>query len=180
MKRNILKRNIWFVIAKLIILTLLIKLTKSFDFSWLVQNQDQSSRLGTLSDLSILIIGIYAAIISIFATSSVPINYELKKHNRTAEFIIFMIIGAIETFALLVFISFVNPETTYFTNIIAIILSESLFSFITFCLMIGFICKYNINSCAEAQEQQNENINKTLAALEQIKIDLSRLKDKNN
>ena len=128
--------------------------------------------------MCILMVGVYTAVISIFATSSVPISYKLCLKNRSSEFIAFLFIGIIESFVLIAVLVFFDITWYITPYVIVTFVVESFFSFVVFILMIINTCKYNILESAKRYEQDEIDMNNILSNLEQIKIDVSKINNK--
>lgn len=136
--------------------------------------------LSFLLDFCVFFIGILLGIATLVATSSVPITNEYAKREKSDTFVFVLFTGVFECFFAIVNIIFPISIFNISTYAIIAFVVNAIGSFLYFLLLIAKICKYNIRA---AYEKEKESIIKEatmLADLEQIKVDLHRIKNNNH
>ena len=140
-----------------------------------VTNED----LSFLLDFCVLFIGILLGIATLVATSSVPIANEYVKRGKADTFVCVLFTGVFECFFAIVNIIFPISILNISTYAIIAFVVNAIGSFLYFLLLIAKICKYNIKAAYEKDKETAINEAALLSDIEQIKIDLHRIKNNN-
>lgn len=132
---------------------------------------------GYIMDLCVLITGILLGILTIVATSDVPITKNLKEREKSDAFIEVISIGIIESFVTIIIIIFDFESCLMYQYLVFALTANVLFDFIYFLVLTIQMCKYNIRKSIEKEKSESMNINAALTDLQQIKIDVEKLKN---
>lgn len=132
---------------------------------------------GYIMDLCVLIIGILLGILTIVATSDVPITKNLKEREKSDAFIEVISIGIIESFVTIIIIIFDFESSLMYQYLVFALTANVLFDFIYFFVLTIQMCKYNIRKSIEKEKSESMNINAALTDLQQIRMDVEKLKN---
>lgn len=126
----------------------------------------EESRCSGISGIASVIIGIYVAVWSIFATSVSKINFEILKQRIEGQLFFLIAVGIAESFLVTITCVFIPHDIPHYTEMIMLFTALTITSFVKFLIIVMTITKLNINYIV--QEIDNQNIKYTET---QIKID---------
>lgn len=120
-----------------------------------------------------IIIGLYVAVISIFATSTTGVGEKIVVGELDNSFIAKVMIGLISSLILVVFAMFVPDFRAYYFVLLGLWIA-AMFSLIKFVVLLIVIFKVNMNSIAESIDARKSFESTLLSTLEVIKEELQR------
>ncbi len=138
-----------------------------------------NDELSFLLEFCVLFIGILLGIATLVATSSVPIANEYTKRGKSDTFVYVLFTGVFECFFAIVNIIFPINLFNISTYAIISFVVNATGSFLYFILLTAEICKYNMKATYKSEKEAIEREETMLSDIEQIKVDLCRLRKDN-
>lgn len=130
-------------------------------------------RLNGIAAFFAIAVGVYVAVVTVFATSKIGISREMLKRNLDKPLINVVIVGMIEdiiTVGLSIFI----PINKITVHILIIFLMVSVISFGKFILLLIIIFRANMNEMAKEIDAEEEYNDELLSCLKEILNQLKR------
>lgn len=126
------------------------------------------SRCSNVASYTSITIGIYVTIWSIFATSSSGINIELFKKRIEGQLFFIISVGLIEAFASTFLCVFFPRTTSFYSNLVMVLIILTTVSFVKLIYLVMIITKLNIEQMIKDIDSQNKAKTAALVKLDEI------------
>lgn len=136
-------------------------------FNLFLLNYYTSDRLSGISAFFAITVGVYIAVITVFATSELGISKEILKRRLDRTLIDVMMSGMLENLIAVGLSTFVNLDNTM-RYVLTAVIAIGIASFVKFIILLVEIFKANMEQMAKNIDEEEDYRNKILGNLEII------------
>lgn len=134
-----------------------------------------SDRLNLIANISMILLGVYGTITSVFGASRSMATSRLAKKDLTKDFIITICSAMVSALCLAVYVAFVNKNAImYFLLLIGLILWVFV-GLIKFLILILLMYHHNISTSLAVEKNEDDRYEELMNVLVEISIELKNM-----